>query len=331
VGLIENLLAQFAQSAVDDIAGAFQPTSDLEGQIASLSGRITAGSALALILLTVAAAAFKDRLPRLKLPLFVAMAAIMAGSTLFLGASTVYLNVKSDSGGPVHWHADFEIWACGNELELKDPFEFLSNKIGSPTLHEHNDRRVHLEGVVVEEDIDASLGKFWHVIGGAITDSSLVVPLNDEGSVFENEVDGDGPSDPAPSLVGQHIIYAGSGRFGRFVNGGQCGGRPAEVQIFVYQYDEDNETYAQAKLSDPARYSISRSPNVPPGDCIIFEFDVLKDQTDKLCQQYGVRDIDHCGQFGVARHEQAICNAKQINYTSSGPDQRQLEPAGEET
>lgn len=326
MGLAESLLNQFATTATEGISGLFEAGSDLEGQISSLSARITVGSALALILLTVGAALLKDRVPRLKLPLFVAMATIIIGSTLFLGASTVYLNAQSDSGGPVHWHADFEVWACGNELELKDPFEFLSNKVGSATFHEHNDHRIHLEGVVVDESVDATLGKFFHVIGGGLTDSALVVPLNDEGAIFEDEIDGDGPSSPAPAEVEPYLVYDDDGRYARFLGGQTCGDQPAYLQVFVYHYDEANKTYAQAKLSDPADYSISREPNVPPGDCIIFEFDVMKDQTDKLCEQYGVRDVDRCHQFGVEDDQSRICEAKQINYPVSDPNQEQLAP-----
>ena len=63
---------------------------------------------------------------------------IVAGTiipTLFMAFSTIYINTISSSGGPVHWHADIEVWACGKEIELKDP-KGLSNKIGTATLHE---------------------------------------------------------------------------------------------------------------------------------------------------------------------------------------------------
>lgn len=148
-------LKQFAQGVTDGISGLYVPGTNLEEDIAHWSTRITLGSAILLVVLVIVAALIKDRMPRLKLPMFLVMTTAMIGSILFLGASTIYLNVKADSGGPVHWHADFEIWACGNQLELKDPYEFLSNKVGTPTLHEHDDQRIHLEGVVVDEEKDA--------------------------------------------------------------------------------------------------------------------------------------------------------------------------------
>lgn len=325
MGLVESLLTRFAHGATDGLSGLFQPVSDLDGQISSLSTRITIGASIALVVLTIIAALVKNRSEKFKLPLFIAMFVVIVGSTLFLGASTIYLNTSSDSGGPVHWHADFEIWACGNELELRDPFEFLSNKIGTPTLHEHNDKRIHLEGVVVNEEVDASLGKFFHVVGGAITNDAMVVPLNSEGSVFEDVIDGDGPSDTAPALVEPYLVYSDGERYARFIGGETCGDQPAYPQVFVYQYNEANDTYAQAKLSDPVHYGISGEPNVPPGDCVIFEFDVMKDQTDKLCEQYGVRDVNRCDQFGVSEDKHSICKASQINYPSSDPNQEQLD------
>lgn len=327
MGPIFSWLTNFAQSATEGIDNLFVEGSDLEGQISSASLRIVLVSSIALIVLVIAASLTKDKWPKLKLPLFLSIALIMAGSTLFLGASTVYLNVKSDSGGPVHWHADFEIWACGNQLELKDPFEFLSNKVGTATLHEHNDKRIHLEGVVVDEQTDASLGKFMHVVDGAITSNAMVIPLNNEseGPTFEDEVDGDGPNDSAPALIEPFLLYTDDNRYARFLSGQQCGGEYSEVQVFVYKYDEDNKTYAQAKLTDPASYSIGREPNVPPGDCIIFEFGPPKDQTDKLCEQYGVRDIDRCEQFGVTEEQIAICEVRQLNYPAQDPNEDILE------
>lgn len=327
MGINLSALVNFAQSATEGIENLYVAGSDLEGDIASWSLRITFISAAAIVLLIIISAFAKDRWPRLKMPLFIALATIMAGSTLFLGASTVYLNVKSDSGGPVHWHADFEIWACGNQLELKDPFEFLSNKVGTPTLHEHDDQRIHLEGVVVEEETGASLGKFMHVVDGAITSDAMVIPLNDEGegSLFEDETDGDGPNNPAPALVEPFITYADGNRYARFENGQQCGDVHSEVQVFVYKYDEEDKTYAQAKLANPATYSIGPEPNVPPGDCIIFEFGPPKTQTDKLCEQYGVRDVDRCREFGVTEEQMGICETKQLNYPAEDPNQDALE------
>lgn len=181
------------------------------------------------------------------------VATVLATSGFLIG-STIYLNTVSSSGGPVHWHADFEVWNCGQQLELQDPLGFLSNKIGTATLHEHNDKRVHLEGVVVQPH-DASLGKFFEVIGGSITDTSMILPVNDGVATV--------------------------------ANGDVCAGRPGQLQVFAYQTTTDGY-YTVRKLSDPAGFIIAPQSNVPPGDCIIIEFDAPKLTTEHMCRSYSV-------------------------------------------
>lgn len=177
--------------------------------------------------------------------------------TLYMAVATVYINTISSSQGPVHWHADIEIWSCGKELELQDPKGMFSNKIGTATLHEHNDKRIHLEGVVVHPE-DASLGKFFQVIGGDINADAVTVPTNN-GLVYLN-------------------------------NGTMCpDGTPGEIQTFVYQTDKDHY-YKQIKVSDPNAYIMSPYSAVPEGDCIIVEFGEPKDRTDKMCRSYKVAE-----------------------------------------
>lgn len=313
---LQTSFGHYFASVVDDIAGVYQPQEDLETNISQLAFRTVAIAAVTLIVLTIIAVLIKDRVPQLKMPVFVLMTITMVTSTFILIGSTVYLNVNSDSGGPIHWHADFEIWACDNELELRDPTGFLSNKIGTSVLHEHDDHRIHLEGVAVDKEIDASLGKFFHVIGGAITQEAIVVPLNEEPSLtFEDEVDGDGPAAPNPTYVEPYIINDGeNGRVFYAQDGQTCGQNEADVQVFVYSLNEGGETYEQRKLQNPRDYTIFEDSNVPPGDCIIFEFDVPKEKTDKLCEQYGVRDIDRCQEFGVEPDQREICELEQLNY-----------------
>jgi hypothetical protein len=302
-------------SILNDITDLYVPEEDLENKIAQLSLKVVLISAAIVTVLVIIAWLLNNKKPKLKLPLFIGIAGTMALSTLMLIFSTVYLNVNSDSGGPVHWHADMEVWACGNELELRNPTGF-SNKIGTSTLHEHNDHRIHLEGVVVDEQIDASLGKFMYVIGGAITDDALVVPVNPaSGEYFEDEVDGDGPSNRYAQQINDNFIPGDEkGNFAKFIDGQKCGEQEAEVQVFVYKYNEEDDTYEQTKLTRPQDYVITDDPNVPPGDCIIVEFGPAKSKTDKLCEQYGVRDIDRCETYGVEADEKSICTMKQINY-----------------
>lgn len=230
-------------------------TGDLNEALTSLSLTAVAVAAVLLVILITLAAYLRDRFPQSKPWLFWSIVVVVVVTTIVLIGSTVYLNTVSLSGGPVHRHADFEVWACEEKLDLKDPSGFLSNKTGTPVLHEHNDERIHLEGVVVEAR-DGSLGKFMEVTGGSITSNSLVFPT-DQGKRS-------------------------------FVNGQLCNGKPAEVQVFVYQTTENNDYYTVSKLDDPAGYIISDESVVPPGDCIIVEFAPPKETTDKMCEQYEV-------------------------------------------
>jgi hypothetical protein len=231
----------------------FAAEQDLELQIGAISLRVVAIASAIVIILILYAALAKSR----SHIVFGSIVVTVLAASIFLIGSTIYLNQISVSKGPVHWHADIEIWNCGEELDLLDPQGFLSNKIGTPTLHEHNDKRIHLEGVVVETR-DASLGKFFQVIGGDLTKNSLIVPTND----------------------GKQSLISGQ----------QCGDQPAEMQTFLYRVDESGDTYTQTKLADPAAHIIKDDSQVPPGDCVIFEFDQPKQKTDKKCTSWKVAE-----------------------------------------
>lgn len=310
---------KFAQ-LLDGLNNLYVPTEDLEEKIGGVSIDIVMFSAIALTVLVILAALLKDKYPRLKLPLFSLIASIMAASTLYMAASTVYLNVKSDSGGPVHWHADFETWVCDSQIELRDPTGFLSNKIGTSVLHEHDDQRIHLEGVVVDDKVDASLGKFFHVVGGAVTAEALVAPLNapDKGLYFEDEIDGDGENPSNLQAIEKFVVQDEEGPYVRLEDGQTCNdGREGDVQVFAITLNEDGDSYTQRKLENPRDYVITDDPNVPPGDCIIFEFGPTRDRTDKLCEQYGIRDQVRCEEF---LSDEKLCTLTEVDEKGNSID-----------
>lgn len=127
----------------------------------------------------------------------VAIVAVLV--TLYLIATTLHLNITSLTKGPVHWHADFEIWVCGKEVHLKEP-QGLSNKQGVDLMHAHNDNRIHVEGVILDNR-QASIGAFFYAIGGSITDDGLKVPTDN-------------------GLASVH-------------DGDKCNGQPAKLYVFV--------------------------------------------------------------------------------------------------
>lgn len=225
--------------------------SSFGNQLAALSLRVALYGGAFLLLLSLFALLKKKRGKSLDRALFGSIVAVTVAVSLFLAGSTVYLNTISYTKGPVHWHADFKLFVCGEEINLRDPRGFLSNKIGSPTVHEHNDARIHIEGVLMEP-AEASLGNFFAQVGGDLHGDHLAIPTND----------------------GQVSV----------TNGELCGGEPAEVQVFVHQVKD--RKHLVTKLDETESHVIAPFSAVPPGDCVIIEFDRPKDTTEHTCISY---------------------------------------------
>jgi len=175
-------------------------------------------------------------------------------ATVYVAGSTIYLNVVSQTKGPVHWHADFEIWNCEEKIKLVDP-KGLANRLGNTVLHVHGDDAIHVEGIVVDE-ADVSLHSVFSVIGGELKQDLLSVPTN-EGMVEMRK-------------------------------GDMCNGKEGKLQAFVYKIknpqQNKNWIYEQVKLEDIGKYVLSPYQVTPPGDCIIIEFDQDKISTNKICE-----------------------------------------------
>jgi hypothetical protein len=251
---------------------------DLEASVHTMSLLAVAGGSAALALLIGLAIARSKQWPHSKATLFALIVLIVTTTTLIIGGNAVYLNMVSATGGPVHWQADVEFWACGNQLNLRDPQGF-TGRIGTPTLYERNDGRIHVDGVSVRLPLDASLGKFMQTIGGKITGSTLLIPLNDDRYFVDGHA-------PQPAQVKDNIVPGKDGMYGQFASGQSCGGQTASLQVFVYTFNSGHRTYAQTQLTDPANYEISHQNDVPPGDCIIVQFGPETDHTGHICQGY---------------------------------------------
>ena len=133
-----------------------------------------------------------------KVLIFGAMTVVILVTSVYVASSTIYLNLLSPSKGPVHWHADFEVWDCGQKLDMAGNHGLS----GTPTLHDHGDSRIHMEGVPVNMD-DASISKFFQVIGGKLTKDSLTLLMH--GDIVSMRDDD------------------------------KCNGAPGEMQVFVYK------------------------------------------------------------------------------------------------
>ena len=128
----------------------------------------------------------------------------------------------------------------------------MEKKVGRTDLHTHGDKRIHVEGVVVNKK-DVSLTEFFKVIGGNLSQGKLSFPSTEK---YESFVDGDKCSDE----------------------------KDASLQVFLYKTEEKTKEIHQTKLTDYPEYVLSPEEQVPPGDCIIFEFSPEeKEKTDKIC------------------------------------------------
>ncbi|MBI2085628.1 MAG: hypothetical protein HYT71_03905 [Candidatus Aenigmarchaeota archaeon] len=111
-------------------------------------------------------------------------------ATLYLVGVTLALNTASATKGPVHWHADMEVWACGNKYHFVHSTGW-DNKVGESLMHLHDDDRMHIEGVVMDMK-DIELGEFFHSVGGEFNSDSITMPTTEGVKKWFNGYDCNG-------------------------------------------------------------------------------------------------------------------------------------------
>ena len=174
--------------------------------------------------------------------LFTGIAAPVLMATIYLIAATIYLNFASESQGPVHWHADYEVWVCGEEVtDWATSGVWYDNKVGDPELHTHEDYRMHVEGTLTKLS-EASLHSFFEVSGGQYDDSRVIMPLT--GNRTRNVPNGDA----CPN------------------------GKPGQWTLYVESGPKLNERSIRIEPLGPD-YVIAHEGNVPPGDVLYLVFD----------------------------------------------------------
>ncbi len=200
---------------------------------------IIIASIIILLILIISFALQNSLSNQVKKILFVIIVIATVLPTLYLAGSTVYLNLISESEGPIHWHADFEIEICGEKInkELIES-EGLSNKVGNSVFHHHNDYRIHVEGVLIKKS-QASLGNFFKVIGGEFEKSHLRIPLK-------------------------------NGKFKEVRLGDKCpNGKPGKLKLLVL--NRETEKFEENPLLD--EYVLKPFELIPPGDELKIVFD----------------------------------------------------------
>ncbi len=261
-GIILLLLLALSSSVVGHVSESQESLPDsiqLAEMLKENSYNVVIVAAIGLIILVAYSIHAKPRKEKIKRLLFWSIAVLAVGSNLYLAGSTIYLNSVSPTGGPVHWHTDYEIWNCGEKLDLIDPTG-IDNRVGTWEVHEHNDDRMHIEGTITQLK-QASFHHFFETVGGEIDAGGMVYPTSKQGA------------------------YA-------LPRTGMCNGKRAELQVFLLQVDNPQDakkwTYGQTKLPYPEGLDKIMAPysNVPPGDCLIIEFDTPKEKTEHSCASY---------------------------------------------
>ena len=80
--------------------------------------------------------------------------------------------------------------------------------------------------------------------------------------------------------------------FAEMRNGDLCNGEQGRLQVFVYKIINPNDKkgwiFEQKKVKNFPEYILSPYSQILPGDCIIIEFDIEKDNTKNICESYKV-------------------------------------------
>jgi len=168
----------------------------------------------------------------IKKAVYILLVAVISVVTFYLIITTLHLNIISITKGPVHWHADFEIWVCGKQIKIAEPKGF-SNKQGTDLMHAHDDDRIHVEGVITD-DKQASLGAFFYAVGGSLSSDGLKVPTNN-------------------GLVSYH-------------EGDKCNEKPAKLYVFVNGNTIENPSayvispYEKVPPGDRIKFVVTEKP-----------------------------------------------------------------------
>lgn len=137
--------------------------------------------------------------------------------SFYTAGAFIHQSQTSWSGGEVHWHADYEVVVQGEQasfgfnpseeynpqqakycknigeeymcqVELIDPEKFcserssdplcaVSDRTGETEYHEHDDGRIHLEGIFKERE-QATLSAFFETFNGELSTTKIKMPTN---------------------------------------------------------------------------------------------------------------------------------------------------------
>lgn len=225
--------------------------------------------AVSAVLFLAAAVIAHRKAPHIQLPLFAGLCVVvLCISFLLAAASTAHL--KGSPTGPIERQAQISFWVCGQQLALRDPSRWLSNKLGTARWHEHNDDIMHYQGIPTNLEEEVSVSAFMQAVKGQISPFTLVVPLNEQWPLADRSTN---------AAVERFIAVQRDGKYASMVNGQTCNNAPAEVQLFAVT------DHSQFKILDPPHYIVSTKRAAD--ECLVVEFDVPKAATAYRCTERG--------------------------------------------
>lgn len=187
------ILAAFASGAVlTGAAVAFVPEMEFIQYVVPV---IQAGAISTLVLTVIALYKEGDMTETQKKLIMSGFLVAILTPTIFGAAAFIHESETSWTNGEIHYHADYEVLVDTNgtltRTNLVNPQEFckttehessymckLNDRTGAVSYHEHNDQRIHLEGVFKDRE-DASLAAFFETFGGELSNSRMVYPTTE--------------------------------------------------------------------------------------------------------------------------------------------------------
>ena len=99
---------------------------DIVSDLKNISYKLIIAASVIVIVVIAVSIASKPKTEKAKIFLFLGIAVPTLIATIFSAGSTVYLNINSETKGPVHWHADFEDTHKADGLILLGYGDFLA-------------------------------------------------------------------------------------------------------------------------------------------------------------------------------------------------------------
>jgi hypothetical protein len=276
----------------------------------SSSLRVLVVATLAIALICILSASVKKRSPRHNGVLFILISIVVISSTGLLVGAVLDSFLNASPTGLSRRQSQIEYWACGVQLATPAPNKPFSSSNGEGAFYDYGDGFARFQGVIDQEVNAPNLSNFQRAIGGSITATSMVLPLSPD--VVSTTIDGDSPDPSGVSRIDKFVSSAVDDQSTiTLVNGATCGSTSSVINIFGYSVNESTNTYMQKKYEFPSNLDLGKIQNI--SDCIIVEFDSIREKTDRLCSEIGDQDAARCQDFRLLSKQEGSCDLRQVS------------------